>query len=212
MAVVYVRRFRMEFEFGQRPLPPAVLPDGYAWIAWTRRALGRHTAALYEAFREEIDARVFACFRSYRGCRRLMRSMASQAQFLPAATWIITRRPFDEHPADRHDPHLEAGAWRLNCATIQGLQRARYAGSIQNVGVVPAHRGLGLGRALVLKSLHGFRSRGLRRVSLEVTAENEPAVALYRSIGFHLSRTVYKGVPADSAILPVSPTETAVIA
>jgi GNAT superfamily N-acetyltransferase len=206
MAVVYVRRFRMEYEFGPRPLPPAVLPDGYAWIPWTRRALGRHTAALYESFRDEIDARVFACFRSFGGCRRLMRTMAGQEQFLPAATWVITRLPFDEERGTDDDD-----GWRLDCAAIQGFRRARYAGSIQNVGVVPAHRGLGLGRQLVLKSLHGFRAGGLRRVSLEVTAENEPAVALYRSLGFRLSRTVYKGVSADAAALPVSPTETAVI-
>jgi len=31
-----------------------------------------------------------------------------------------------------------------------------------------------------------------KRTDLEVTAENEPAINLYRSIGFRLTRTLYK--------------------
>ena len=81
-----------------------------------------------------------------------------------------------------------------DCATIQGLYQVGQTGSIQNVGVIPARRGLGLGRALVLRALWGFREAGLTRVSLEVTAQNTPAVNLYRSIGFRLSKTSYRAV------------------
>ncbi|MCA9071315.1 MAG: GNAT family N-acetyltransferase, partial [Planctomycetaceae bacterium] len=70
---------------------------------------------------------------------------------------------------------------------------------VQNVGVIPEHRGLGLGRALVLRSLEGFRSTGLKRVYLEVTADNKQAVTLYQSIGFKLTRTLYKAVPTPAA-------------
>ena len=42
------------------------------------------------------------------------------------------------------------------------------------------------------RTLHGFRAAGLRRVYLEVTAENTPAVELYRSVGFRVIRTMYK--------------------
>jgi ribosomal protein S18 acetylase RimI-like enzyme len=61
---------------------------------------------------------------------------------------------------------------------------------------------MGLGRALVLKSLHGFRRAGMQRVYLEVTAENTPAVELYRSIGFRLKRTMFKSVEFEP--VPVS--------
>ena len=54
-------------------------------------------------------------------------------------------------------------------------------GAIQNLGVVPAYRGMGLGRALVRQALDGFYQAGLRRAYLEVTAENSAAVQLYRS-------------------------------
>jgi ribosomal protein S18 acetylase RimI-like enzyme len=70
-------------------------------------------------------------------------------------------------------------------------------GSIQNVGVTPAHRGLGLGRALLLKSLHGFRDAGVRRVALQVTAENRTALELYQSLGFVSRQTLYKAVEAE---------------
>jgi ribosomal protein S18 acetylase RimI-like enzyme len=53
---------------------------------------------------------------------------------------------------------------------------------------------------LVLQSLHGFRQSGMQRVTLEVTADNRPAVALYRSIGFRLTRTLYRPMPAAAAI------------
>ena len=65
-------------------------------------------------------------------------------------------------------------------------------GAIQNVGVVPGWRGCGVGRALVLKALHGFRAAGMRACYLEVTADNAPAVSLYRTLGFRCTRTHYK--------------------
>jgi ribosomal protein S18 acetylase RimI-like enzyme len=60
--------------------------------------------------------------------------------------------------------------------------------------VVPAYRGIGLGRALVNQVLDGFRGAGLRRAYLEVTAENSSAVMLYREAGFRRSKTLYKAV------------------
>jgi ribosomal protein S18 acetylase RimI-like enzyme len=67
-------------------------------------------------------------------------------------------------------------------------------GAIQNLGVVPEHRGRGLGRALVHQALIGFRDSGLDRAYLEVTAENQGAVVLYRSLGFRRAKTLYKAV------------------
>jgi len=68
-------------------------------------------------------------------------------------------------------------------------------GAIQNVGVTPAWRGRGVGEALVLQTLHGFRRAGLGRALLEVTARNEGAQRLYRRLGFRRFKTLYKAVP-----------------
>lgn len=151
-------------------------PPGYAWVAWDDRLLDAHARVMYYAFRDEIDSAVFPCFSRYEGCVRLMREIAAKPGFLPAATWLL-----------RNGDGL--------CGMVQGsIDRLVMMGAIQNVGVAPQHRGKGLGRCLVAKAIEGFRQVGLRRVYLEVTAENCKAVNIYRGIGFKKARTLYKAV------------------
>lgn len=168
----------MEIDLRKAPPQPPVLPAGFCWVGWKPSLLERHARVKFESFRTEIDSQVFACLGDSAGCRRLMREIAEHGAFLPEATWLIA--------TDGDEP--------LDCGTIQGIQRSRTLGAVQNVGVIPSHRGLGLGRALVLKSLGGFRQARIRRVYLEVTAENTTAVRLYHSLGFRLTRTMYKAV------------------
>ncbi len=174
MAITYYKRFRMEIELAS-VAPPGPLLDPYFWAAWTESLLEVHAEVKYQSFRDELDTRVFPCLGDRNGCTRLMREIRRKSGFLPEATWLI-------------------GGARGYVATIQGVIDNDGLGSIQNVGVVPAHRGLGLGEALVRKCLGGFRRVGLKRAYLEVTAENVPAVRLYRRLGFTRSKTLYKAV------------------
>ena len=64
----------------------------------------------------------------------------------------------------------------------------------QNIGIVPEHRGRGLGSLLLLKALQGFQRARLQKAFLEVTAQNSGAIKLYRRLGFLKARTVYKVV------------------
>ena len=176
--VHYFKRYRMEIDLAKSPIPPAVLPDDYVWGEWDEADVERHALTKHRSFRDEVDAEVFPSLGEYFGCIRLMHEISQQESFLGPATWLIVYRGGNGMPED--------------CGTIQGLGSTELTGSIQNVGVVPEHRGMGLGRALVLKSLEGFALTRRTRIVLEVTAGNRPAVELYKSIGFHTVRTMYR--------------------
>jgi ribosomal protein S18 acetylase RimI-like enzyme len=57
-------------------------------------------------------------------------------------------------------------------------------GWIAGVGVTPAHRGTGVGRALMEAAVEEARARGVRDLWLEVLVQNEPAIRLYERLGF----------------------------
>jgi len=180
----YFRRFRMVFEFSERHLPEPALPPDFEFVEWLPEQIERHAAIKFSSFQDEVDSQVFPCLGDADGCLTLMEQITDQKSFCPLATWMVTHTAEPE-PAD--------------CGTIQGLANSSDVGSIQNVGVKKRYRGLGIGRALVLKTLHGFREFGVRRVYLEATAENIPAVELYRSIGFRLIRTTFKQAQEESS-------------
>jgi hypothetical protein len=75
---------------------------------------------------------------------------------------------------------------------VQGLGDRTGLGAIQNLGVIPAHRGRGLGALLMDRALCGFRQAGLTRAFLEVTADNQGAIRLYERLGFSVVKTVFK--------------------
>lgn len=181
MATTYFKRLRMEISLHRADLGSLQLPEPYEWRAWHPVLAEAHAQVKCSSFRGEIDEVLFPALGDVIGCRRLMRDISLRRGFVPTSTWLICRKA-DEFGG----PHP--------VATIQGVQAGWRRGCIQNVGVVPEHRGLGLGRALVLKSLAGFRERGITRVSLEVTADNRPALRLYEQLGFRHRRTSYRSV------------------
>ena len=56
------------------------------------------------------------------------------------------------------------------------------------VGVVPDHRGSGVGESLTRMLLDQAREAGAREMVLEVIVENAPAIALYEKLGFVRTR------------------------
>ncbi len=175
MAITYYKRFRMEVDVDGSAGPPPGLPGPFTWVAWDESLLDRHAEVKYLSFRDEIDAAVFPCLGDRYGCQRLMREIRRKPGFLAGATWLIAC------------PSGYVG-------TVQGVMDRGPIGAIQNLGVVPAYRGMGLGQALVRQALEGFYQAGLRRAYLEVTAENSSAVLLYRTVGFRRAKTLYKAV------------------
>ncbi len=174
MAMTYYKRFRMEIDL-DGAISAAALPDSFMWVPWQDSLLEQHAEVKYLSFVGEVDAYVFPCLGDRFGCRRLMCEIRRKPGFLPGATWLVA-------------------CSRGYVGTVQGVMDHGPIGAIQNVGVLPPYRGLGLGRALVHRALAGFCQAGLQRAYLEVTAENGAAVQLYRTVGFRRAKTLYKAV------------------
>src|SRR5262245_31997227 len=187
---VYYKRFRMEIDL-QEPLEPAVLPPGYSWVAWSPSLLEAHAEVKFNCFAEEIDAAVFPSLGSRLGCSYLMQEIARKSGFRPEATWLIA---------------CNSGLGSHGfCGTVQGVRSASGVGAIQNLGVVPAHRGRGLGTALLLQALHSFRRTSLHRAFLEVTASNSAAIRMYRRLGFRSRKDLDQaGEKGATALCPWS--------
>lgn len=179
MAITYYKRYRMETVLVNRTIEEPQLPKGYHFVAWDPSLVDCHAHAKFLSFRNELDANVFACLGEMDGCSRLMSEIAHKEGFLPDATWLVA---------------CDLGSQPEFVGTIQGIRDANDLGAVQNLGIVPEHRGRGLGGALMLQALHGFRRAGLRRVYLEVTAQNDGAVRLYQRLGFYKAKVVYKAV------------------
>jgi ribosomal protein S18 acetylase RimI-like enzyme len=169
----------MELDLREPLFAAAALPPGYVFRAWSDCLLEAHALTKYRCFRWEIDADVFPSLGQIDGCRRLMQEISRPDRFLPTATWLL----------EYSDPYTRKTDF---CGTIQGIRTRSDRGAIQNVGIVPSYRSLGLGTALLGRALQGFREADIRRVSLEVTARNQAAQRLYERLGFRRIKTVYK--------------------
>ena len=174
-AIAYYKRFKMEVDL--KDLPAVHLPPGYHCSAWSPDLLATHAEVLFSCFTQEIDANVFASLSSHTGCQGLMTELSRKPNFLPDSTWLLVG---------------PCGP----CGTVQGVRERKGLGAIQNLGVTAPQRGQGLGEGLLLQALLGFRRVGLAKAMLEVTAQNEGAIRLYRRVGFRRAKTVYKAVPA----------------
>ncbi len=179
MRISYFKRYKMEVDLDLLPGPR--LPAGFSCTPWSYELIDTHAEVLYESFHLGIDTVVFPSLGDRLGCQVLITEICRKAAFVPEATWLLSG---------------PGGP----CGTVQGLRERNGVGAIQNIGIAPAWRGQGLGAALLLQALHGFRQAGLCRGLLEVTAQNDTAIRLYRRLGFHRCKTLYKAVtePRDA--------------
>jgi GNAT superfamily N-acetyltransferase len=192
MGLTYFKRFRMEIDLLGRDFSAAQLPAGFSFIPWDRSHLEAHAEAKFHSFREEIDSNVFPCLGEYSGCLHLMEEIVAKPGFLPGATWLVACDTGSELRLITTACDLDRPGPTRYCGTVQGVIDRSGMGAIQNLGVVPEYRGLGLGKALMAQALVGFQNAGLQRAFLEVTAQNSSAVQLYKRLGFARFRTVYK--------------------
>jgi mycothiol synthase len=96
----------------------------------------------------------------------------------------------EETGAPSFDPTL----WLLATADASPVgaltaSLAEDGGWVDYLGVVPSHRGRGIGGALLRRTFVAFRARGIRRALVSVDAENPTgATALYERVGMRVVR------------------------
>ncbi|HTM04855.1 MAG TPA: ribosomal protein S18-alanine N-acetyltransferase [Vicinamibacterales bacterium] len=74
---------------------------------------------------------------------------------------------------------------------------------INNIAMLPAYRGRGIGRALLEHVLAEARTLGATRATLEVRASNTGALKLYSELGFYVAATRrnYYTNPVEDALI-----------
>jgi mycothiol synthase len=75
------------------------------------------------------------------------------------------------------EPVAAAAAWHE-------VYEGEKTGLLHMVGVREKYQGIGLGRAVVVKTLKRLRQRGFRRIKLATESYRQPAIRLYLSLGF----------------------------
>ncbi|MFP4590499.1 MAG: GNAT family N-acetyltransferase [Halobacteriales archaeon] len=108
------------------------------------------------------------------------------AQFVEAEGFLVAidpeRRPPTGGPPD--------GALAGYVVTTPSSEAPTSVAHVRDIAVAPAYRRQGLASRLLERSLAVYAPRGLTRVRLEVRASNEPAIALYRKLGYCPTRRI----------------------
>ena len=97
-------------------------------------------------------------------------------------------------PQGRLTPqHFFSGARNTDTSELVGylwwsVDATHALAHLYQVFVLESHRGQGLGRTM-LEHLHAaLRGQGIRRITLNVFAQNRGAIALYEKQGYHVMR------------------------
>lgn len=133
---------------------------------------------------------------SFRAC---LDAVAREGKFLALleAPPLEEVRSFVRSNVERGVPQVIARAesrvigW---CDILPGWHHTlRHCGSL-GMGLVPEYRGQGLGKSLFEECLRLAVRAGVTRVELEAREDNEPALALYRQLGFSVEGCKVRGM------------------
>ena len=81
------------------------------------------------------------------------------------------------------------GAYVGNCS-LMGMGSGRYRHrTSMGIALYQKYTGLGIGRVMIEKLCQTAKEHGLEQIELEVVADNERAIALYKKMGFEVYGT-----------------------
>lgn len=89
---------------------------------------------------------------------------------------------------------------------VLGTVQRAYEARILALAVEPEWRRRGIGSELTKRFLATFEDYGVKRVTLEVRVGNEPAISMYRSLGFEPKGIIegYYGDGEDAYVMALS--------
>ncbi|WP_342381027.1 GNAT family N-acetyltransferase [Myxococcus stipitatus] len=106
---------------------------------------------------------------------------------------------FDARVRSEHISLMESRVARVagESAGLVLVARRGRVSRVAGMGIVPSHRGQGLGGAMLRPLLEEARARGDARMVLEVIEQNTAAVKLYERLGFRKTRRLvgFTGTP-----------------
>mgnify|MGYP006280339213 CR=1 FL=1 len=180
-------RLRMELDLWSRTPSVPGFVAGYEVFPWRWEDSADHAKVLFRSFENSPDAEIIPSFRSFDGCLRLVQMVAQNSFFWSSATFLarqVNSQP--RNPSARSGHFHQRDPEGVPAAVIQVMGDIPGRVNLQNIGVSEGHRGKGLGRHLLQRSIQVLRGWGISRMSLEVTEDNAPALGLYRSLGFEV--------------------------
>lgn len=173
MGFLSVRRISMALDVDERYRPSYVPVPGLSVHPWSPLHFEEAARIMYE---ESVpaDRRLYPMFGSPAGARRLLLSIVQgrHGAFAPETSAVC-----EAGGAGREDPDRIAG-FVLTSTVADGSLL------VLDIAVRQAYRRRGAGTKLLEYLIARAAALGKRQIVLAVTADNEPAIRLYRKVGF----------------------------
>jgi ribosomal protein S18 acetylase RimI-like enzyme len=159
--------------------PPAAVA-GLRLERWDDRFFAPCARLIQLAYANHMDGEINDQYRSESGALKFLKNiilLPGCGHFQPQASFVL--RPPHSH---------ELAGVVLTSLVAPGVAH------ITQICVMPGYQRHGIGRRLMEAAIETLRARGISELSLTVTAANEPAVCLYRTLGFTPIKTFTAGV------------------
>ena len=156
---------RLELKLSDDSLPPVHLPSEYELIPF-----GEYT-------NQELRGPFFEMFNS--GIDRFWLDQTVEQRLDTFNFWFNRERPIIEDAT-------RVCAKKTEIVGITVVRPIQDVGMLGPIAVLPQYRRQGLGRGLLAFSMRRTLANGFSIMQLEFDITNEPAFALYRSLGFEL--------------------------
>jgi len=163
-------RLYQECELATGRFSAASVPAAFELGLWNPAVYQAVAELIHACYAGHLDAQINNQYRTLDGSLRFLHNIVrfpGCGVFDPRASLVL------------RDRRTQALAGVILCSRIAGD-----VAHITQLCVAPKHRGRGLGRMLLHRTLHELSGLGYRAITLTVSEQNAEAVKLYREAGF----------------------------